>query len=311
MLRLGPETCNVPLDDDTKGRDTMGILDQIRNTTVADLDKVTGDFSDLPASTYRPRVERQMIRVVEGATDLRDAHPRAGLPNMSAGMVTVDPELQRRDSRPFKDADDEPMRPAQSGKIWHTMNNLRGLDPVAGAQADEWWARQTNVTKVQASEWITRLKAKIADIEANGATPITDDTPVPVATDPRAVWSEWREVAGKLAAIGGRYGTRFAVGTEKGAVNELAFWWIAPGRDGRFFLRQIIGGQGAVRVRMSPEAMLGVAKKIIAAGPIEAMTRYGLELGECGHCGRELTNDESRAAGIGPKCRKKMGGWHG
>lgn len=34
---------------------------------------------------------------------------------------------------------------------------------------------------------------------------------------------------------------------------------------------------------------------------------YGTELGRCGVCGRTLTNEESRAYGIGPDCREKMG----
>lgn len=37
-----------------------------------------------------------------------------------------------------------------------------------------------------------------------------------------------------------------------------------------------------------------------------AMVRYGLELGKCGRCGRTLTNAESRAAGIGPRCADKF-----
>jgi uncharacterized protein DUF6011 len=35
------------------------------------------------------------------------------------------------------------------------------------------------------------------------------------------------------------------------------------------------------------------------------MVRYGQELGECGHCGRTLTDEASRAAGIGPVCASK------
>lgn len=38
-----------------------------------------------------------------------------------------------------------------------------------------------------------------------------------------------------------------------------------------------------------------------------AMLRYGREIGRCGHCGRTLTNEESRARGIGPVCAGKMG----
>jgi hypothetical protein len=41
----------------------------------------------------------------------------------------------------------------------------------------------------------------------------------------------------------------------------------------------------------------------VAADPEEAMLRYGREIGKCGHCGRTLTNEESRRVGIGPVCR--------
>jgi hypothetical protein len=37
----------------------------------------------------------------------------------------------------------------------------------------------------------------------------------------------------------------------------------------------------------------------------ESSIRYGLELGHCGRCGRELTNEASREAGIGPICAGK------
>jgi len=38
----------------------------------------------------------------------------------------------------------------------------------------------------------------------------------------------------------------------------------------------------------------------------EALVRYGLELGHCGICGRTLTDEESRARGIGPVCIDKL-----
>lgn len=44
---------------------------------------------------------------------------------------------------------------------------------------------------------------------------------------------------------------------------------------------------------------------LIAVDPKAAMIRYGQELGECGHCGRTLTDEASRAAGIGPICASK------
>ena len=37
-----------------------------------------------------------------------------------------------------------------------------------------------------------------------------------------------------------------------------------------------------------------------------ALAAYGVEIGYCGHCSRELTDPKSRAIGIGPKCRAKL-----
>jgi hypothetical protein len=44
---------------------------------------------------------------------------------------------------------------------------------------------------------------------------------------------------------------------------------------------------------------------LIAADLEAASRRYGQELGVCGRCGRTLTDEESRAYGIGPVCREK------
>ena len=43
------------------------------------------------------------------------------------------------------------------------------------------------------------------------------------------------------------------------------------------------------------------------AGFAEASKAYGRELGVCGVCARSLTNEASRAAGIGPVCAEKSG----
>ncbi len=44
---------------------------------------------------------------------------------------------------------------------------------------------------------------------------------------------------------------------------------------------------------------------LIRADEETAARRYGIELGQCGRCGRTLTDEESRAYGIGPVCREK------
>ncbi len=55
-----------------------------------------------------------------------------------------------------------------------------------------------------------------------------------------------------------------------------------------------------------------IAKKVevltaIAQDPAEASRRYGQEIGSCGVCGRTLTDETSRAYGIGPVCRQQTG----
>jgi hypothetical protein len=54
----------------------------------------------------------------------------------------------------------------------------------------------------------------------------------------------------------------------------------------------------------NPEARAAILKAI-AENPLEAERRYGQELGRCSRCGRTLTDETSRAYGIGPECRKK------
>lgn len=45
----------------------------------------------------------------------------------------------------------------------------------------------------------------------------------------------------------------------------------------------------------------------IAVDPIAALKLYGHSLGRCGVCNRTLTDEASRAAGIGPICQSKFG----
>lgn len=44
----------------------------------------------------------------------------------------------------------------------------------------------------------------------------------------------------------------------------------------------------------------------VEADPMAATKRYGRAIGRCGICSRTLTDEDSRAAGIGPICAQKM-----
>lgn len=283
----------------------------------ARMDSISGDFL-LP--TYTPRRKPDMSdprptpdRVTDAMkAEIRERLGRGGNGLVSPGTTTPRGVVTDNPDHPGRFDDGEPMRSGQAGLVWALLNKeLRPINPAAADAGQKWFdAEKDKLTKVQASAWIDRIRAMIkagpsAPVHTNDAPPSTTSVP-----EFNNAWARWRELAAQLVEFGGRYGARFAVATEAGSDNDLAFWWVVPGKDhnqGKFWLRQVIGGQGPVRVRMSVEAMISVAEKIIAAGPKESLLLFGQTLGHCGHCNLELTNQESRGFGIGPTCRKNKG----
>lgn len=100
---------------------------------------------------------------------------------------------------------------------------------------------------------------------------------------------------------------RYAIDTSVHAVNGTAFYRVDRPTEGRWagrvFVKQIVGDD---EQRLSQKQGMTIIAKIAEAGAEAASARYGMEIGECGVCGRTLTNDESRARGIGPHCAAKM-----
>lgn len=101
---------------------------------------------------------------------------------------------------------------------------------------------------------------------------------------------------------------RYAVATESGAVNTLAFYKVDRPTEGkwagRVFVKLLVSDE---EQRLSFAASKAVLAKIAAVGAQEASAAYGREIGSCGVCAKVLTNDESRAIGIGPDCRARLG----
>jgi hypothetical protein len=98
---------------------------------------------------------------------------------------------------------------------------------------------------------------------------------------------------------------RYAVETEEG---HLAFYRVDRPTEGRW------AGYVFVKVQASDDyhPIKGAAQRDailrkIAVDAPGAARRYGLELGSCGICGRTLTDETSRAHGIGPVCRERTG----
>lgn len=95
------------------------------------------------------------------------------------------------------------------------------------------------------------------------------------------------------------------------AGNKVHFYSVdKPGADskwhGRTFVNQEIGGRDDDIPIRNPVERTEVLRRI-ALDPAGCLLRYGQLIGKCGHCGRKLTNDESRSLGIGPVCRKQDG----
>lgn len=98
---------------------------------------------------------------------------------------------------------------------------------------------------------------------------------------------------------------RYAVTDNEGT---LRFFKLDRPTEGRWagytFLKMMASDEAyPVRDRTKRDRILSK----IAQDPREAMLTYGREIGACGHCGRTLTDENSRNAGIGPVCAGRMG----
>lgn len=98
---------------------------------------------------------------------------------------------------------------------------------------------------------------------------------------------------------------RYAV---ENADGELRFYKVDRPTEGRWRGYTFVNVQASddlhpIRNRAERERILAA----IGADVQGAMLRYGREIGKCGHCGRTLTNEESREYGIGPICREGLG----
>ena len=120
---------------------------------------------------------------------------------------------------------------------------------------------------------------------------------------------EWLKAQPKLAVTG--YGEiaaqvpngRYAV---TGDAGQTVFVRVDKPTEGKWAGRTFVAIQASDELHKTYGGQaLGLLSKIVEAGPKDAGIRYGRELGVCGRCGRTLTDEASRAAGIGPVCASK------
>lgn len=119
----------------------------------------------------------------------------------------------------------------------------------------------------------------------------------------RALRGEAKKV---LAALASGH-DKFRVAVQLDPADKLRFFQIDTPLKGNWkgclFLKEQASDElYKVREIKREEAVL----RAVIADAEGALTRYGLELGVCGMCGRTLTDEESRARGIGPVCADKL-----
>jgi hypothetical protein len=87
--------------------------------------------------------------------------------------------------------------------------------------------------------------------------------------------------------------------------NDISFWSVWVNDAGTVWrLKQVVGPN----LENVPQSAILPILRRIGDDPEAAMALYGHHIGQCGACGRRLTNKLSRDLGIGPICRS-MRGW--
>lgn len=170
--------------------------------------------------------------------------------------------------------------PAQASLMERLVAQITELDSEAGAQARTYTDGMTEHglwtpgRDGKASRWISNMIAKVSALKAAAQTAPT--TPATEVAD-------------------GRYAVE-----EDGV---LKFFKVKNGRKAGFVFLDIQASDEWHKV--SNVTRIRKVLALIAVDAKAAMVRYGQEIGECGHCGRTLTDEASRAAGIGPICASK------
>lgn len=265
-----------------RARDEMGMSDPTADAVLARMQ--AGDFSGLVSPEALARVEGRTITPdgPQGYKPATVSRVEKGIMigmrpgNGGNGLVSHTPPARATDP--------------QKGFIHSLLRQLHALD-WDGYDAAAWWFLniEPDLTKAQASDTIKRLKGHLARIKEKSGTPTTPEpAPTPQRPSQGPRWTPEMLHPGRYA-VTGNDGT-------------TDFYHVKESRRGNLFVLLQTGDNES----FVPWANADTILKRIAADPKEAMLRYGRELGHCGHCGRTLTNEESREVGIGPICRGKM-----
>lgn len=283
-----------------------GILDHMRTMTPDTLAGVRSDFDDLPAPVYVSRQPKNMVRIVEGATDLQVNRPAPKNPGMvrtadwnAPAMGDYPGEAGHNGDTcngPCCDDSPAPVRPAGMSVrqrevmfgLVEQLDDLNAEDYVIAARkyidkmdaANAW----TPGKEGNASRWIGNLIKKVRELKAR---PVEVTAPANAAAD-----ASFQDIPNGYYAVG------------DAGPDDIHFFRISRFRDGGIKVQE--QASDTLHPVRRGGRRTAILTTILHVGPAAASALYGQTIGRCGRCNRTLTDATSRARGIGPDCWDKM-----
>lgn len=155
------------------------------------------------------------------------------------------------------------------------------------------------------------------DAIANGAElrerllKTVDDTTVPVSGAQASAIIEWLLAQPRKQDAGNPYAAKNTPDVPEGRYavemdGKLHFFKVRRPTEGRWDGYTFVDEQAGPQTYPVRRDRRNAVLTLIAQDTHGALVRYGHELGRCGVCGLELTDEESRARGIGPVCAGKL-----
>jgi hypothetical protein len=157
-------------------------------------------------------------------------------------------------------------------------------------------AHRPSVTHEMRASLQIRLEQGFARSAASAFITKYKDIPIAAEDAVGPTASSAEEVRSTAKISDGRYAVE-----EDGV---LKFFKVKNGRKAGYVFLDIQASDDWHAVR-NVTRIRSILATIAEVGEHAAMVRYGHELGVCGRCGRTLTDEASRAAGIGPVCASK------
>lgn len=186
--------------------------------------------------------------------------------------------------------------PAQRSYLADLLGQLYYHAPKVHADAMAWingLGGPLGLDRTDASRAIAAVKRHLAAPSEVVRTALT-------ATSTATVYAEVRIALENVSTD-----TRYALEVGGEGSNDWRFYRVYTAMSGTKVIK--VGHANGADIsweRLGAHAQL-IAAARIATDPREAMLNFGRKIGRCGHCGRVLTNQASREAGIGPICAGK------